>query len=551
MEWGMALQIGAGKVHPAGEVLAAHPKTDPAVLAAPLVVDTHGRRFHVEWDPAAPVTPLGQLVFFSQFLATAGLYHDWVKSCPLVFTSNNAPALNDLLGTNTLAILSGQHRYSHVTALRADTVNPAGFGMSKVCSEDSVRRAFAGADPAACALWQTAALRRAWLPALRHPWVMDMDATVKPLYGHQEGAEIGYNPHKPGRPSHAYHSLFVRGLRLVLDVEVHSGKQTAATHGRENLWRIWESLPAECRPWLVCGDSSYGHEGLLAECEARAQKYLFRLRRSTGVKQLVQTLERKGGWKPAVNGWEGLEGQLQLTGWTAKRRVVVLRRKVERTTEKEFPRELGWPMLAQCGPAPEYEYQVLVTNLSEEILSIADLYRQRADAENVYDELKNQWGSRRVHDEGPVALPGGGAKRGVDLQLVEFVCALRGAGAAARSGDEPSAVVVRRGPGGGERAAIHPAPDEHARTRGGRTKAAHRPEPVPERPPEHCGAVEPERVLGADLDADFNSVADPEGGIARSQRVSWEPQDMDQTKSAPDVRLKPAPQAQRVFYCRI
>lgn len=388
----MVLQIAAVKVHPAGEVLETHPKGDPAVLAAPLVVDTHGRRFHVEWDPAAPVTPLGQLVFFSQFLATAGLFHDWVKSCPLGFTSNNAPALNDLLGTSTLAILSGQHRYSHVTALRADTVNPAGLGMSKVCSEDSVRRAFAGADPVACALWQCAALRRTWLPALRHPWIMDMDATVKPLYGHQEGAEIGYNPHKPGRPSHAYHSLFVRGLRLVLDVAVHSGKQTAATHGRKNLWSVWDSLPAECHPWLVCGDSSYGHEGLLAECEARAQKYLFRLRRSTGVKQLVQTLERESGWKPAVNGWEGMEGRLQLTGWTAKRRVVVLRRKVERKTEKESPQELGWPMLAQCGPAPEYEYQVLVTNLSEELLSIADLYRQRADAENVYDELKNQWG---------------------------------------------------------------------------------------------------------------------------------------------------------------
>jgi hypothetical protein len=30
------------------------------------------------------------------------------------------------------------------------------------------------------------------------PWVLDIDATVKPLYGHQQGAQIGYNPHKPG-----------------------------------------------------------------------------------------------------------------------------------------------------------------------------------------------------------------------------------------------------------------------------------------------------------------------------------------------------------------
>ena len=133
MEWGMVLQMGSVLIHPAGEGLSARCAAAQAVLDAPLVVDTHGRRFHVEWDSGAAVTPLGQLVFFSQFLATAGLFHDWVKSCPLVFTSPNAPSLNDLLGTITLAILSGQHRYSHVTALRADTVNPSGFGMSKVC----------------------------------------------------------------------------------------------------------------------------------------------------------------------------------------------------------------------------------------------------------------------------------------------------------------------------------------------------------------------------------------------------------------------------------
>ncbi len=35
---------------------------------------------------------------------------------------------------------------------------------------------------------------------------------------------------------------------------------------------------------------------------------------------------------------------------------------------------------------------MLVTNLTEELLAVSDRYRQRADAENVYDELKNQWG---------------------------------------------------------------------------------------------------------------------------------------------------------------
>jgi hypothetical protein len=39
-----------------------------------------------------------------------------------------------------------------------------------------------------------------------------------------------------------------------------------------------------------------------------------------------------------------------------------------------------------------YEYAVLVTSLSEEVLGVAQLYRDRAEAENAFDELKNQWG---------------------------------------------------------------------------------------------------------------------------------------------------------------
>jgi hypothetical protein len=34
---------------------------------------------------------------------------------------------------------------------------------------------------------------------------------------------------------------------------------------------------------------------------------------------------------------------------------------------------------------------VLVTFLEHEILSVAQLYRDRADAENNFDELKNHW----------------------------------------------------------------------------------------------------------------------------------------------------------------
>jgi hypothetical protein len=36
--------------------------------------------------------------------------------------------------------------------------------------------------------------------ALDRPWVLGIDASIKPLYRRQEGAEIGYNPTKLMRP---------------------------------------------------------------------------------------------------------------------------------------------------------------------------------------------------------------------------------------------------------------------------------------------------------------------------------------------------------------
>jgi len=41
---------------------------------------------------------------------------------------------------------------------------------------------------------------------------------------------------------------------------------------------------------------------------------------------------------------------------------------------------------------PVWEYAVLVTNTHHTLQAIGQLYRDRADCENGFDELKNQWG---------------------------------------------------------------------------------------------------------------------------------------------------------------
>jgi hypothetical protein len=86
----------------------------------PMIVDTPGGRVQVKWELEASATPSAQLTFFAEFLQTTGIWDAWIKTCPIRYTSPNAPELVDVLGTWLLAILSGHKRYAHVTALRGD-----------------------------------------------------------------------------------------------------------------------------------------------------------------------------------------------------------------------------------------------------------------------------------------------------------------------------------------------------------------------------------------------------------------------------------------------
>ena len=60
----------------------------------------------VERDPAAPLTPYGQLPFFIEYLRVADLLGALVADCPLTYTSPNAPEKRDVLGTTMLSVLA-------------------------------------------------------------------------------------------------------------------------------------------------------------------------------------------------------------------------------------------------------------------------------------------------------------------------------------------------------------------------------------------------------------------------------------------------------------
>ena len=361
------------------------------------VVDTLGGRMHVRWDSGAAATPHGQLVFFAEFLAATGVFERWVSACPLAYRSGNAPDKRDVLGTLMLGMLAGHRRYAHITALRGDAVAAQALGMNKVVSEDALRRALERIDEPASTAWMRPALMHSVREALSKPWVLDIDASIKPLYGRQEGAALGYNPGKPGRPSHVLHTFWVGNLRLVLDVQVTSGKQHTSVHAKAALGRLLDEL-GEKRPALVRGDSGYGNEGILLELESRAQPYLLRLRQTANVQRLVAQQFSRQDWSRADNqGCQMVEDWLQLHGWSKKRRVVVVRQRIKGGIARERRVDGKQLKLDLAGPSVHegerlWEYAVMVTDAAFPIEAIGQLYRDRADCENGFDELKNQWG---------------------------------------------------------------------------------------------------------------------------------------------------------------
>jgi len=386
------MKIPPQKTHPPGE----NQKHRIAQTINRIPVDTYGGRVYVEWNHETPVTPLGQLSFFIEFLRRTELFDNWIEQCPLTLSSPNAPEIRDVLGTILISVLSGHTRYSHITTVRTDKVNAPLLGMSKIVSEDSVRRSLIKLPELESREWLTTALRYCYSEILHIPWILDVDTTIKCLYGHQEGAVNGYNPKKPGRPSHTYHTYMIANIRMILDVEVMPGNENASSHTLPHLFSWLDALPIEQRPEFIRGDCAFGTNAVMSECEKRNLPYLFKLKQTARIKRFISEKMVENEWENAGQGWQGISGEIQLIGWAKSRRVIILRRKLKKEvgilnkntligqTEFQFA-DMGEDVNA-------YEYAALVTNSNAEVLTIASHYRDRADSENSFDELKNQWG---------------------------------------------------------------------------------------------------------------------------------------------------------------
>ena len=309
---------------------------------------------------------------------------------PLPRTSNNATPVVDVLKAFSLNCLVGGTRFAHGRRLQDDEAVAKIIGMrnGRLCGEDAFRRLCAGLDTTQVETWFAPAEQMIH-QAIPPNAVADWDSTVIVRYGKQEDTAIGYNPQKPGRPSHHPLACVIGGTRLCLHMEWRKGNTVSSSGWIEAMEKVWRSPTAQHRIRLNRGDIGFGQESIMAWHEQSSGKrpsYLFKLKLTANVKKAITAI-RWDDWQGKSN--EGLvqlaEIKLKLTGWSCERRVIV-----ERTLKplNAGPQGSFW---RQC----KEDFSAYVTNLTleeAEAFQVVRLYRQRADAENVFDELKNQWG---------------------------------------------------------------------------------------------------------------------------------------------------------------
>lgn len=279
---------------------------------------------------------------------------------------------------------AGLERIYHAEELELDPLLCHAYGVDRLFDARSFYRELRRfADPELMAHLQATAQSVVVSALSKHDhFVLEFDSSVETVYGHQEGAQVGPNPHKPGRAS--YHPLFARERMtdLVVNHQLRPGDTNSASGAVGFLHRTIDVLrdaKAEARI-LARLDSGFETDDILSALERRGVGYVVKARATWDVSSTAAALGDRA-WKTVEHDGEGTIQVAEFTWrrsvWTRPRRFVVSRRRDFDSVTGHLFDEHSW------------SYALFVTNLEWAPDEIARFYDKRADVERSIDELKN------------------------------------------------------------------------------------------------------------------------------------------------------------------
>lgn len=342
-----------------------------------------------------PITAWGGIAsIFGKFLEQIQ-FKEWAeKSVPVVETSPNSKGIYGKVLGQLLTAISGGTRFSHVTWWgHGKDILEKCFGISWLPQTTSVLTRF----------WnkinrqstgekfhdQSRNLAR---KIIEEDKILEdslfFDSTVLTRYGEQEGAEIGYNPKKAGRPSHHPLSAMI-GSGYMVNLWNRSG----STHSANNILGFFDqtiaSLPQGFKIKTICGDSGFYLIDFIKRLENEGYRYVLAVPISRVLQKEIQNVTN---WKPIAEGMEAGEFLFQHADekWDKKRRYVVIRKNIN-IRPKSPGKQLE--LLKNIDEWQHYRFSLFMTN---DVTSLPEIiwneYRPRSNHENAFKDLKEGYG---------------------------------------------------------------------------------------------------------------------------------------------------------------
>jgi hypothetical protein len=289
---------------------------------------------------------------------------------------------SDLILALLFALMAGLRRVHHTDILQYNGTFLSLLGLERFPDQTTLRRFLQRLSPPAIRqlvrlhdqLRQELFAR----PNVPTTLVFDVDSVVLTLYGHQQGARVGYNPKKKGRRS--YHPLlcFESHRQEFWHGSLRPGDAAANTGVVPFLKRCLAKAPkAIARSRIrVRADAGYFSGKLIGWLDAMGLGYVIVAREYPTIRQRARGVK----FKALASGVEVGEFRYQpLLGWKAAHRFVVIRRPIP-----EDPVEAAQLTLFKDR---RWAYTVLVSNLDLAPWRVWTFYRPRAIIEKDIREL--------------------------------------------------------------------------------------------------------------------------------------------------------------------
>jgi len=201
------------------------------------------------------------------------------------------------------------------------------------------------------------------------------------VFGHQDGAEVGYNPRYRGKRSYNPLMCMEANSSYLWDAELRRGNAGTWDGSPQLLATCFANVPADIREMRVRADAGFGLNPVFDALEFHSAEYAVVARMTPSLKRSLTGLR----YSPVNRDWEMAELQLRPQSWSRARRFVVARRLLS-SDERQ-------PTLFALG---RYAYRAWVTNLPLTPLGVWHFYDARAAIEPRIGELLEDYALRKI-----------------------------------------------------------------------------------------------------------------------------------------------------------